>query len=388
MPSVKYRLFFNNTPATREQLDRFEDITVSQAMGMAWEAQLQMPIVTDGKGRWSEEGDDFIVNFNPLRIEVKVGDGDFLPLIDGPIVGSQRQLSSEPGQSMLTIRVQDDSYYLNQEDKQYHFENLQDDEIATQLFEEFPGVIKERRIAPTPAPLVTPIPDVVRRGTAMHLLRFLAERQGLNTYVLPGSQPGNSIGCFTELPTRTDGLPSLVLLGSDRNVFNFNPSNDSQQPTQFRAYGLGLKDKGITRSDSNVEAVTRLGTAPTTPPDSAVQLLGPRHGDTVDLDRWVAAETLRASYSISATGSVVADCYAGVLSPYRLIQVYGANTKESGTYLISQVTHRLTRSQYSQEFTLRRNAQSEASASNNNSGIASAAGVDSNFSFNVQGRIF
>jgi hypothetical protein len=388
MPSVKYRLFFNNISATQEKLDRFEDITVSQGMGTAWEAQLQMPIVTDEKGRWLGEADRFIADFNPVRIEVQVGDGDFVPLIDGPILGSQRELNAEPGRSLLTIRVQDDSYYLNQEEKQYHFERLRDDEIATRLFQEFPGVIKERKIDPTPTPLVTPIPDVVRRGTAMHLLRFLADRQSLNAYVLPGSQPGHSIGCFQELPTRTDGLPSLVLLGSDRNVFNFNPNNDSQQPTRFRAYALGLSDKRITRSDSDLAAVPRLGKTPTTPPDSAVQLLRPRHGDTVDLDRWVAAETLRASYSISATGSVVADCYAGVLSPYRLIQVCGANTRESGTYLISRVTHRLTRSQYSQEFTLRRNAQSEESASNNNAGIAVAAGVGISFSFNVQGRIF
>jgi hypothetical protein len=222
----------------------------------------------------------------------------------------------------------------------------------------------------------------------MALLRFLAERQGLNAYVLPGLKPGKSIGCFTKLPIKTDGLPSLVLLGSDRNVFNFNPSNDSQQPTRFRAYSLGLSDKNITRRDSNLEAVPRLGKVPTIPPDSAVQLLRPQHGDTADLDSQVAAATLWASYAISATGSVMADCYGGVLSPYRLIQVCGADTKESGTYLISQVSHRLTRSQYSQEFTLRRNAQSEESASNNNGGVAAGIAVGISFSFNVQGSIF
>lgn len=388
MSSVKYRLFFNKKSATQEQLDSFEDITVSQAMDMVWEAQLQVPIVTDENGKWSAEKYDFIANFNPLRIEVQVGDGDFVPLIDGLIVGCQSQLSSEPGHSMLTVRVQDDSYYLNRQEKQYQFERLRDDEIASQLLAEFPAVIKESRIDPTPPPPVTPIPDVARRESAMSLLRFLAERHGFNAYVLPGAKPGNSIGCFKKLPTKTDGLPSLILLGSDRNVFNFNPSNDSQQPTQFRAYSLGLSDKRITRADSDLEAVPRLGTAPTTPPDSAVQLLRPQHGDRADLDSQVAAATLRASYSISATGSVIADCYGGVLSPYRLIQVCGANTRDSGTYLINRVVHRLTRSQYSQEFTLRRNAQSEASPPNNNGGVAAGIGISVSFSFNVQGSIF
>jgi hypothetical protein len=386
--SSRYRLFFNNIPATQEQLDRFEDITVSQGMGMAWTAELQVPIVTDERGNWSGEKEKFIKEFTQLRIEIQVGDGNFVPLIDGPIVGWQKQLSAEPGQSMLTVQVQDDSYYLNRAGKQYHFQGLRDDEIATQLFAEFSEVIKESQVDSTPAPLVTPIPDVVRRGTAMQVLRFLADRQIVDAYILPGSKPGQSIGCFRELPTRIDGLPDLVLLGSDRNVFDFKPSNDLQQPSRFTAYAVGLTNKNITQSSSNLDAVTRLGTVPTTPPDGVIHQLPPQ-GDAVAPDRRVAAETLRASYSISATGSVIADCYGGVLRPYQLIQIRGANSSNSGTYLISQVRHQLTRSQYSQSFTLRRNAQSKASAPNNNAGIVAAAlAVGMSLKFNTQGRIF
>ena len=389
MPTVQYRLFFNNTPATREQLDRFEDITVSQEMDMAWEAQLQIPLCTDDKGRWSGEGENFILDFTRVRVEIKVGDAPFVALIDGPIVGQQRQLNSEPGRSLLTLRVQDDSYYLNQEEQHFRFERSRDDEIAARLFNQFQQVIKDKKIDKTPAPPSTPIPDVVQRGTAMHLLRFLAERQGYNAYVLPGQKSGQSVGYFKELPTKPDGLPPLILLGSDRNVFTFNPTNDAQRPARFRAYALGLRDKTITRSESNLSSVPRLGQSPTVrqESDTAVQILRPRHGDTVDLDRWVAGETLRASYTISATGSAIADCYAGVLSPYRLIAVQGANTRENGIYLISRVTHRLTRSLYSQDFTLRRNAQSQAEAPNNNAGIPQAS-ANLSISFNIQGGIF
>ena len=90
MPSVKYRLYFNREPATIEQLDRFEDITVSQAIGMAWSAELQLLVVTDEQGKWSQEKYPFIAEFKPLRIEIKVGDGGFVPLIDGPIVEVQK----------------------------------------------------------------------------------------------------------------------------------------------------------------------------------------------------------------------------------------------------------------------------------------------------------
>jgi hypothetical protein len=221
------------------------------------------------------------------------------------------------------------------------------------------------------------------------LLRFLAERQGFNACVLPGKKPGESIGYFKALPTATDGLPPLILLGSDRNIFNFNPTRDAQRPARFRAYSLGIADKTITRSESDLSGVSRLGesAAVRESSDAAVQILRPRHGDTVDLDSWVAGETLRASYAISATGSAIADCYAGVLSPYRLVAVRGANAGENGTYLISSVTHHLTRSLYAQDFTLRRNARSAADAPNNSAGIPQAIASIS-ISFNVQGGIF
>jgi hypothetical protein len=388
MPAVQYRLFFNNQPAKREELDRFDEITVSQEMDMAWEAQFQIPLCTDDKGRWSGERENFLADFKRVRVEIKIGDAPFVALIDGPIVGRERQLNSEPGRSMLTLRSQDDSYYLNQTEENFRFERSRDDEIAAQLFDQFRQVIKDKKIDKTPAPLRTPIPDVVQRGTAMQLLRFLAERQGFNAYVLPGQKPGQSVGYFKELPTKTDGLPPLILLGSDRNIFDFNPSHDAQRPSRFIAYTLGFTDQNITRSESDLSRVPRLGQSSTVrESDTAVQILRPRHGDAVDLDRWVAAETLRASYAISATGNAIADCYAGVLSPYRLIAVRGANTSENGTYLISRVTHHLTRSLYSQDFTLRRNGQSEAAPANNNSGLPLASAILA-VSFNVQGRIF
>jgi hypothetical protein len=49
---IRYRLFFNDEPASREELDRVERITVEQEIDMAWEAQLEVPICLDANGRW------------------------------------------------------------------------------------------------------------------------------------------------------------------------------------------------------------------------------------------------------------------------------------------------------------------------------------------------
>lgn len=389
MPRVEYRLFSNNQPFTREQLDQVETITVEQTMDMAWEAQLQIPLCTDAQGHWLAENANLITEFNRIRVEIKVGDAGFVPLIDGPIVRTNRQMQAEPGQSLITLVVQDDSYYLDREDKLLRFENLLDHEIAAQLFQPFAQIVSTE-IDETPSPLSSLPPEVVQRGTEMHLLRFLAARHpGLHAYVLPGAAPGESLGYFKTFPTQPDGLPDLVLLGSDRNLANFNPSNDAQRPAHFRAYATSLTDLSVTRSESQLDSLERLGeaTAVERESDTAIQVLPPRHGDTVDLDAWVGAETLNASHSIEATGQVLADCYNAVLSPYRVVTVRGANDRYSGDYQITRVTHTLNRSLYAQDFSGRRNGRSQPPPANNNAGMPQSSASFA-ISFNVQGSIF
>ena len=149
MPETAYRLYVNNAPATREQLDQVEEITVEQSVDMAWEARLEIPICTDDQGRWSGEDDDFLAAFSRLRVEVKVG-GGYVPLIDGPVVGYDSRMSSEPGQSAITLMVQDDSVYLNRSESLESFDDLLDHEIATRIFDDT-REIAETDVEETPA---------------------------------------------------------------------------------------------------------------------------------------------------------------------------------------------------------------------------------------------
>jgi len=357
--TIFYRLFFNNIIATREQLDLVDEITVEQEIDMAWEAKINILIATDDRGNWSAEDEEFLTKFTQVRVEIQLRNGAFVPLIDGPIVESKDHISSEPGQSMKTIVVQDDSVYLNRHDRIFHFENLLDHEIVCQLFNEI-DKIPCADIEDTPAPTATSKPAVVQRGTAMQLLRSLARRQGKHAYVLPGEEPGQSMMCFKPFPTQTDGLPPLILLGEQRNVSEFTPTKNAQSPAKVKGYSLSITDKTITRHISDFGRLDLLGEEPTfvDEENTATQILSPQYGDAVDLDQAVAAAALESSYSTQATGSVINDTYPAILSPYRVVSVCGANPSDSGDYLIRKVTHSLTRSYYSQTFALQRNAQS------------------------------
>lgn len=370
MPDISYRIFFNNSPATSEQLAQIEDITVEQEINMAWEAMIQIPIATDKNGNWTGEDEAFMADFARVRVEIKVGE-EFTPLIDGSIVGLNRQISSEPGKSSIALQVQDDSIYLNQEDQIFRFENLLDHEIVSQIFGEIKQ-IASTEIETTPVPTNNQIPVVMQRGTKMELLRALARRQGMYAYVLPGENPGESIGCFKKLPTQPDKLPPLILLGSERNVDVFNEQSNAQKPARIQAFALSLKDKTIKKSTSSFAELDLLGddVAFKEETNTGIQIIHPWDEDTVDLDQLVKAEAERSSYAFDATGNIITYFYTGVLTPYRLVTIKGANQRSSGNYLISKVTHNLTASNYSQAFTVKRNARSAGAGSSSLTNLA------------------
>lgn len=361
MSAVEYKLFFDNNSATTDQLDRVEEITVEQEVDMVWEARLKIPIIVDDKGNWTGQDENFMNSFSRVRIEIKVEQKSFLPLIDGPIVGFDKPMHSEPGQSYLNLVVNDDSIYLNQKEDIQKFENMKDDKIATQIFQQDTH-IKSTDIEATKQN--SPLPDVVQRGTSMQTLRMLARRNGMHAYVLPGDKPGQSIGCFKSFPTAADErLADLVLLGPDQNMLNFNVVNDSTSPSVIKAFYLSMANKSIVKSESSYSDAQLMGKDQVLGKsgDSSLQILRPYQNVTGDPSQIVAAEAVNSGYSIKATGSVFENGYPDVLQPYRIVKVLGVNTRESGDYLISKVTHNLTLFSYSQSFTLKRNARSDDS---------------------------
>lgn len=367
MPKAEYRLFFDDSGVTTDRLNRVEQITVEQEIDLAWEARLEIPISVDAGGSWVDENEPFMKPFHRVRVEIKIGSNDFVPLIDGPIVGFDNKKSSEPGKSNLILIVRDDSAILNQRERVYRFDDLLDHEVAAQVFAEFSQIAETDIDNTTPGPR-TPSPVVVQRETAMQLLRRLAKRQGMHAYVLPGDQPGKSVGAFKSLVTETDGLPALILLGKDRNIGSFDVTCDGTKPSLASTAVLAISDKSISDATSSFGDLSLMGDEPPyeNESDMAGQLLPPLHGVNVDPDQAVAAVTTDSAFTFKASGKILVDVYPDVLRPYRVVTVKAGNTPLSGDYLITAVSHSLSRAAYSQSFLLKRNARSASSSSNNN----------------------
>lgn len=359
MPSIEYRMYFNNTPASRELLDRIEDITVEQEVDMAWEARIDIPIYVDDTGQWVEQDRNLMASFSRVRVEIKVDENPFVSLIDGPVVGHDTQMSSEPGQSSLVLLVHDDSVYLNRDERVSVFENMADHEIAEQLLSSVSQIVSTD-IESTPSASTGLSPSVVQRGTTMQLLQQLARRQGMHAYVLPGENPGETVGCFKSFPVGHGDLPDFVLLGSQRNIETFDVQYNAQSPSTATTSVLSITDKGVITRSSSFRDLELLGEEPPseTEEEVASQLLSPTFGESVDPAQAVTAEVSRSSFAFEATGRTLGHRYAGVLQPYEIVTVRGVNEELNGEYVITQATHSLTRSSYIQSFTVRRNARS------------------------------
>ncbi|HKQ31540.1 MAG TPA: hypothetical protein VJS66_09660 [Burkholderiales bacterium] len=360
MPNAEFRLFLDNEAADAATLARFGEIHVDQAIGMASEAELHMDLSVNEEGLWNGMEDTFVQPGARVRVEIKIGEtGEFVPLIDGPIVGNRFELSADVEGSKLIVVVQDDSVLLNRDEAVELFEDKRADEIASQLFEDF-GLEAEVDAMPDAGAAVKRY--IVQRGTAMQLLRELARNHGAYLYVKPGTEPGTSVGVFKYPSWEPSALPELLLLGEQRNVASFRAEVDATRPLAATAYSVGATDKtviGSTLTEPDIEALGDEGAHTVLAP--AQTLLSRTREEQSDLDEAVFAAVNLSTFAYSASGEVTSDGYEGVMQPYQVVAVAGIGGYLSGDYLISRVAHVVTDGGYQQKFELKRNARSAGS---------------------------
>jgi hypothetical protein len=365
MAFAEFRVYFDGTVATDDQLDLVEDIRVDQAIGMATEAELTIVLTADDAGVWSSLDEDFAQPFSRVRVEVKIGDdsdeGDFVPLIDGPIVGQRFELGAGPGESALTLVIQDDSVLLNREETVAIYQDMTADEIVQQLYSDA-GLTPQVDSVPDAGSALTRY--VVQRGTAMQLVRELARSHGMFAYVKPGDTPGTSTGVFEQPVLTADDLPELLLMGNDRNIDSFSAQFDALRPLTAAAGNVSITDKTALSSSAVSSDLDSLGDEAVhdfLSPLSAAQLARTRE-EANDMDAATQAAVDLSSFAYSATAEVDAERFDTVLAPHQVISVAGAGSTLSGDYLISRVTHEINEDTYKQKFTLRRNARSVGTA--------------------------
>jgi hypothetical protein len=387
----EFRVWYNGTPATQRQLDTIEEIVVEQDVDAAWEARIKIPICIAEDGSWHGEKDKAYRQGARVRIEARIGSGDWVPLIDGTIVRQLPDYNAMPGSSMLTLIVHDDIYLLSTELKAKEladFANMSDKDLINALFRidsiSEPPEIGE--FAPHPDN------DAVNnlRGTRINMLREMAERYpGFHVYVLPGESQGKNKGYFKKFP---DGpakkeLPAMFLTGPERNISRFNMQLNAGKAAKVEGASLSLSDPShVTEvSSTHTDEAPATGESATATNESLrTSRIDPSQAGVVDVEAAAKAAAEKSGYTLSGSGDVLPQSYSGILRPYIKVSVRVSNSRYSSDYVVQSVTHTLGRSEYRQSFSVLGNAvSSEKSSSASAPAPAAAVGQ----AVNAQGRI-
>lgn len=346
MGTQQLRIWFGERAASLEELARVESIEVTQEMDAFWEAQLRMAMCLDARGAWLHWPGDVAEPFSRVRVEIDLGNGRFVPLIDGPLVSVDAALDAQPGRSTATMVVRDDSAFLERDEEvEAPFENKRDSEVAKAVFQRFTQ-IADTRISETQGTHET----TMRRGTCLAFLRTLARNNDRHAYVLPGEEPGKSIGCFLPDPQGPAELPKLVMIGIERNLADARITQDPRGQEKAHARVLRVTDQGETQFEASAQDLGLMRELPATPADlTPRRLLHPADNHREDPTSAVSAQARRRGYAFELKGRVVPGCYGAVLTPYQKVRVDAGATPYSGDYLITKVIHRISPSLYTQE---------------------------------------
>jgi hypothetical protein len=381
MATQRFRVWFGDRAASEDELGRIEEIEVTQEMDAFWEAHLRMALCLDANGAWLHWPGEKASAFSRVRVELDMGSGRFTPLIDGPLVSIDAALDALPGRSTATIVVRDDSAFMNRDEAiEPPFEHRAASRIAEELFGRFEQ-IKATRIESTDATPET----TTRRGTVLQFLRELGQANDRHAYVLPGEEPGASIGCFLPDPEGAAGLPPLVLVGDGRNLANAAVTEDPDGGERTQAAVLRVDDQGVTRFETSAEDLGLMRNLPAQPADlTPRRLLDPMDNTREDPATAATAQARRNGYVYKLTSQIIPGCYSALLSPYQKVRVDAGATPYSGEYLITKVVHRITASVHTQELEAKADSATEVSGA----AVAESLGGGLKLAVSAGGGIF
>jgi hypothetical protein len=277
-------------------------------------------------------------------------------LIDGVITQHQLTPSNEPGQSTLTVTGRDISIMLDLEEHNTLFRNQTDSIIVTQLLMNYAqcGLVGPHRITPTfDVPIETQrIPR--QAETDFAFINRMAMRNGFVFYVEPVT-----LGVTSAYwgPENRLSLPQPALtvgMGSLRNINSLSFTNDALAPVG----ATGSYVEPFSKTTIPIPALPALRIPPLAlqpaQPRRTVLLRESANLDSAQAATSALAAATRAPEAVSGSGELDGVRYGAVLRARRLVGVRGAGFAYDGNYLVTRVSHALSRGSYTQRFTLTR----------------------------------
>jgi hypothetical protein len=281
-------------------------------------------------------------------------------LMDGVITHRELTPGAAPATGTLTVTGEDVSLMMDLEEKAVEHPAQSEAITATFIISRYPalGLIPE---VTTPSvvdqPLVTQRTPV-QRGTDLAHLNAMAHRFGFVCYVVPGPAVLTNTVHWGP-PVRRDA-PQRALsvdMGAETNVRQISFRSAPLTPIKVRGTA---QDRDTGRS-VEVRSTGSLRPPLTTLPDWQVNEPNVRtvlfHGSglsTAQARSRAQGAAEASTDSLTATGTLDALRYGELLTARGIVGLRGAGFLHDGLYYVKQVTHRIRRGEYTQQFTLTR----------------------------------
>ena len=354
-----FSLTIDGQPVDGEALAQLQTVEAEEHLRMADMLRLVFNIdVNEENSGWRILDDDIFLPLANLQLQITVGNNDPVTVIDAYVVETQVSLSNNPGESTMTVVAMDASVLLSQNEVVRSWAGMAYSDIAGTIFNEY-GFSPE--VESTDVTYEEDKTLIVQRGTDMQFLQLLAGRQGFDVYIDVDPSSGSLTGHFGPLQLEDEPQGLLTIhMGQSSNLNYLNVRWDMQRPIEVQVDNID-SESGEDQSGSASES-----DLPLLGGDSLFEATTPRMsrllpaGATIDAELETLAKGLsnRSGFAVIAEGEVDTDNFGAVMRAKRTITVRGAGRTYSGVYLVERVLHAFMDGQYTQSFTLRRNALS------------------------------
>jgi hypothetical protein len=281
-------------------------------------------------------------------------------LMDGVITRHELSPGDAPGSGTLTVTGEDLTLLMDLRDEQrtYPAQPLQVQALRILAGYAMYGIAP----ATIPAAFSDPYPPVekylAQADTDLAYLRMLAQMAGYVFYLEPGPLPGASVAYWG--PEVRGGRPQPALTvdsGPATNVESLSFSFDGTARTQFTirqeepttkiGISIPVPDLSLLRPPLAMRPAVALKEKPL--PDLSGL-------STIEVLMKGLSQTAAASDAVTGQGKLDVLRYGHVLRARRLVGVRGAGLNYDGSYYVTRVTHEIKRGEYTQSFSLARDA--------------------------------
>ncbi len=280
-------------------------------------------------------------------------------LMDGIITHQQLNPGSRPGTGQLTVTGEDVSVMMDLAEKSAEHPAQDETIIALKIIASYAQYGLIPLVIP-PVVIDPPIPierTPVQQGTDLAYLQQMAVRHGYVFFVTPGPAPLTNIAYWGP-PKRLDvPQPALLTnLGPATNVDSINFQYNALEPTMVSGH---VQDR-VTGATLPVQTFASTRLPLSSQPAWLVQQPNVRSRAFRDsgvnaiqaFGRAQAVTDASVDRVLTATGELNALRYGSTLKARGIVGVRGAGYSYSGLYYVKRVTHKLSRGQYTQQFTL------------------------------------